>query len=217
MENKNNFAVRLLECRKAARMSQKALANVLGISDAAITMMEKGKRSPSFEVLCALADFFDVSIDYLTGNSDVEKDPPNIIPVGNLVSLPVIASVRAGYGGAAVELWEDDKETIPLSMLRGYPPEECRLFRVKGDSMYPRIIDGDLIVVHMQASVDSGDIAVIIYNGDEATIKRVIYVPGEDWMELIPTNPEYPVKRVEGADLEECRVYGKVIGLWGNL
>lgn len=70
MNYKNNFSERLLECRKSVGMSQKALADVLGISDAAVTMMEKSKRSPSFEVLCALADYFDVSLDYLVGRSD---------------------------------------------------------------------------------------------------------------------------------------------------
>lgn len=73
MNYKNNFSERLLECRKSVGMSQKALADVLGISDAAVTMMEKSKRSPSFEVLCALADYFNVSLDYLVGRSDDPK------------------------------------------------------------------------------------------------------------------------------------------------
>jgi transcriptional regulator with XRE-family HTH domain len=51
-------------------LSQKALAEILGVSDAAVTMMEKGKRLPSFEILCQLADYFNVSIDYLVGRSD---------------------------------------------------------------------------------------------------------------------------------------------------
>ena len=70
MNYKNNFATCLLNCRKAAGMSQKALAEILGVSDAAVNMMEKAKRSPSFEVLCALAAYFDVSIDYLVGRTD---------------------------------------------------------------------------------------------------------------------------------------------------
>lgn len=67
------FSARLLHCRKKSGMSQKALADVLGLSDAAVTMLEKAKRSPSFEVLCTLADFFDVSLDYLVGRSDVPE------------------------------------------------------------------------------------------------------------------------------------------------
>lgn len=64
------FPERLLSLRKNKGVSQKALASEFGISDAAITMMEKGKRLPSFEILCALADYFDVSLDYLVGRSD---------------------------------------------------------------------------------------------------------------------------------------------------
>ncbi len=73
MNYKNIFSDRLLDCRKSVGISQKALANVLGVSDAAVTMMEKGKRSPSFEVLIALADYFNVSLDYLVGRSDVKE------------------------------------------------------------------------------------------------------------------------------------------------
>ena len=98
-------------------------------------------------------------------------------------------------------------------MLHGYPPEECVLFKVKGNSMYPKILDGDKIVVHEQISVDPGDTAIVVYNNDEGTVKKVNYVYGEDWLELIPTNPEYPTKRIEGAELEKCHVFGKVIGL----
>lgn len=70
MNYKNIFSSRLLALRKDSGLSQKALSDVLDLSDAAITMMEKGRRAPSFEVLCAIADYFDVSLDYLVGRSD---------------------------------------------------------------------------------------------------------------------------------------------------
>lgn len=73
MEAKNNFSTRLKELRLSKDLSQKALANAVGVSDAAITMLEKGKRYPSFEVLCFLADYFCVSLDYLCGRSDDPK------------------------------------------------------------------------------------------------------------------------------------------------
>lgn len=53
----------------------------------------------------------------------------------------------------------------------------------------------------------------VLYNGDEATVKKVHYVYGEDWLELIPINPEYETKRIEKHDLENCRVLGKVVKL----
>ena len=73
MDYKNYFANRLLSCRQSKNVSQKKLAEIIGVTDAAINMLEKSKRSPSFEVLCALADFFDVSLDYLVGRSDDPK------------------------------------------------------------------------------------------------------------------------------------------------
>lgn len=64
------FAERLLSLRKRANVSQRALAKDLELSSPAITYMETAQRSPSFEVLCKIADFFDVSLDYLVGRSD---------------------------------------------------------------------------------------------------------------------------------------------------
>ena len=64
------FSERLLACRVRKGLSQKALADIVGLTDAAVTMMEKSRRAPSFDTLCALADYFDVSLDYLVGRSD---------------------------------------------------------------------------------------------------------------------------------------------------
>lgn len=83
--------------------------------------------------------------------------------------------------------------------------------------MYPKILDGDLVLVQRCSSVDSGSIAVIMYNGDEATVKKVKYVSGEDWFEMIPFNPEYQTKRIEGSEIKDCRVLGKVVKLIRNV
>lgn len=64
------FSSRLLACRTASGLSQKALGDIIGLSDAAVTMLEKGRRMPSIEVLVAIADYFSVSLDYLVGRSD---------------------------------------------------------------------------------------------------------------------------------------------------
>lgn len=70
MEYRKNFSERLSFLRKENKLSLMALGEALSVSDEAVRLMEKGKRSPSFEVLCALADYFDVSLDYLVGRSD---------------------------------------------------------------------------------------------------------------------------------------------------
>lgn len=73
MNYRGNFSNNLLSLRKSRNISMKELGDIIGISDEAIRLMEKSKRSPSFEVLCKLADYFDVSLDYLVGRSDEPK------------------------------------------------------------------------------------------------------------------------------------------------
>lgn len=70
MSYRNIFSQRLAELRKQYGLSLAALGNTLSVTDEAIRLLEKAKRSPSFEILCALADYFDVSLDYLVGRSD---------------------------------------------------------------------------------------------------------------------------------------------------
>lgn len=199
---------------KAMQDSQKtlyALSKETGISSGQLHDYKIGRRIPKLQTCEKIAKSLNVSVDYLF---DRKEQPPINQLFGDIVTLRVISSVRAGYDGEIIKDWNDEKDSVPLSMLHGYPPEECCLLIVKGDSMYPKILDGDKIIIHIQPSVDSGDTAVVVYNGNEGTVKKVKYVTGEDWVELIPANPEYPVKRIEGENLTECIVFGKVIGLY---
>lgn len=70
MDFRKNFSEQLSSLRKDRGISLIALGEHLGITDEAVRLLEKGKRSPSFEVLCALAEYFNVSLDYLVGRSD---------------------------------------------------------------------------------------------------------------------------------------------------
>ena len=70
MDFRKSFSERLCALRKEYNYSLSALGGKLGITDEAVRLLEKGKRSPSFEVLCALAELFSVSLDYLVGRSD---------------------------------------------------------------------------------------------------------------------------------------------------
>lgn len=70
MNYRTIFADRLLSLRKSANISQRTLAKELDLTNPAITYLETAQRSPSFEVLCSLADYFDCSVDYLLGRTD---------------------------------------------------------------------------------------------------------------------------------------------------
>jgi len=99
---------------------------------------------------------------------------------------------------------------IPRSLLRGYPEDECSVLRVKGSSMYPKMIEGDVVIIHIQDTVESGECAVVL-NGDEGTIKTVRYNEQHRWIDLIPANPEYETKRIQGRESERVHIFGKVL------
>jgi len=191
----------------------------MGLSRSIAAKWKNTQTKPSADVLPKIADYFGVSTDYLLGTEQRKtalKDGSNVeILDERLVRFPIIGSISAGYGGLAVEEYTGDYSLIPLSDLRG-APDDYFVLRVSGDSMYPRLLDGDRVFVHKASTVENGKIAVVLFNGDEATVKKVNYNNGK-FIELIPYNPEYKVKRIEGADLEQCHIVGEVIQLIRSL
>jgi repressor LexA len=97
---------------------------------------------------------------------------------------------------------------LPLYFTSRAEAEETICIIVRGDSMFPKIEDGDLIQVHKQSSVDSGQVGVVLIDGEEAFVKKVVY--GETWIELHSFNPMYKTMRFNGADVQRIRVLGVV-------
>lgn len=127
----------------------------------------------------------------------------------DVVTFPVIGEIAAGYDEIAVEDWSGDTVDIPTSYLNGRKKEDFFVLSVHGDSMYPMYLNGDKVLILKQNTLNnSGDVGAILYEGECATLKKVEYVKGEDWLRLVPINPEYQPKLIEGADLEQCRVIG---------
>ena len=80
---------------------------------------------------------------------------------------------------------------------------------VAGASMAPMLQPGDMILVKSMTSIDSGNLGVVMIDGEEGVVKKVVY--GPDWIELRSFNPYYPTRRFEGENLLAIRVVGKVI------
>ncbi len=200
------FSETLKELRKREELTQEELANKLEISKSAISMYENGNRTPDFETLEMFADFFNVNLSYLIGENNKLLSPEI---TSDTVTFPVIGSIAAGYDEIAIEDWSGETVEIPVTYLKGRKKEEYFVLSVHGDSMYPLYMNGDKVLILKQSSLNqSGDIGAILYDGDNATLKKVEYVKGEDWLRLIPINPEYKPKTIEGVDLEQCRVLG---------
>lgn len=190
--------------RKAKGLKQKELAEMVGLSESAISQLESGKRFPSYETLLKIAEALDCeSSDLLSSRSN----RPFI--ADQFVSFPIIGEVAAHYDHFAEEDWTNGQIDVPLSWLKGKPQSEFFVLRVSGDSMYPAYQDGDLVLVLKQSTMDhSGQIGVVMFDDDKGTLKRVEYVNGENWMKLIPINPQFPPIMIRDERLEHCRILG---------
>ena len=206
----------LRNLRKSKGLSMKELGRVIGVAESTISLYENNKRQPDNATLSALADFFGVSIDYLLGRNET-KNPPNVFDVDGIVCFEEIGTICAGFNGSLNETFTGEIVELPLSMISGGHKEEYFVLRVQGNSMYPRILEGDRILCKRCSSVDSGSFAVVLYDGECATVKKVNYVNGENWIELMPINPDYEPKRISGNDLQQCRILGKVVKLIRDL
>lgn len=205
-----DFATRIKELRKSQNMKQSDLAAALNLEPSSISRWENGYNYPNQNILAMLCEFFGVSLDYLVGATD---DPSNAFTPSGVAVFSVIGSVRAGYDGAVEELDSGEKITVPEDMLLGRPASDFFVLRVRGNSMYPKILDGDNVLVLRTDSVDSGSVAVIMYNGDEATLKKVVYAQGEEWVDLVPYNPEYETRRIFANEFTQVRVLGRAVRL----
>ena len=154
--------------------------------------------------------------NYILGKEEIKK-AANVYDVDGLISFEEIGTICAGFNGSINETPTGEIVEIPLSMIKGGRKEDYFILRVQGNSMHPRILEGDRILCKRCSSVDNGSFAVVLYDGECATVKKVHYENGQNWLDLIPINPEYAPKRIEGADLEQCRILGKVIKLIRDL
>ncbi len=193
------FKDRLKELRRAAGLSQAQLSARVGVSQQAVGKWENGKSSPDPDTLTALAKLLGVSTDDLLGKAPA---PSFSLPYAQ-TGIPVVGTVRAGYGALA---YEEDYGTELASVK---DPSSYFYLVVKGDSMEPRIQEGDLALVHKQPTLDSGDLGVLIYGEGEGTLKR--YLVRGSSVVLQPFNPDYEELVLSGEELEHLHVVGKVV------
>mgnify|MGYP001241623771 CR=1 FL=1 len=200
------FSDNLKSVREKSGISQAALAKVLNVSQGTIGNWETGKRTPDAEMLKTISKYFRITVDELIGNDREISNIRDVIPQDKVHMIPVYATVSAGFGAYAEDNIIDH---LPMIIDNPYDVADTIGIRVKGDSMYPKIEDGDIIIVRKQESVDSGSVAVLLLDGEEGLVKKVEY--GKDWIELHSFNPEYKTRRFEGADVLRLRVVGKVL------
>lgn len=191
----------LKAARQAKHMTQTDVANYIGLTQGAYSNWERGETKIDGVQLSRLAELFEVSVDYLLGKTD--------IPGNKYIRIPVLGRVAAGIPIDAIEEvidWED------ISAEAAGDGEYFGL-QIKGHSMEPKISDGDVVIVRRQPDVDSGDIAVVLVNGDDATVKRIKKSP--QGVTLIPSNPAYEPMYYSNKEIESLpvQILGRVVEL----
>ena len=197
---------RIKKRRKELGLSAETVAERLGVSPATIYRYEKKdiKKFPSY-ILEPLAEVLHTTPMYLLG---IEENSEN----KNKHLVPVLGTVRAGLPIEAVETIIDYEEISEDMAKQG----EFFALQIKGDSMEPRICEGDVVIVRKQSDVDSGDTAIVLVNGEEATIKKIQKFDGG--INLIPGNPSYDVRTYTNEQIESLpvQILGKVVELRGK-
>lgn len=169
-----------------------------------------GKVEPRQSKLYILGQALKVNEAWLMGY-DVPMHQKGIVEPNSSsqIKVPVLGTVRAGLPMEAVENILDYEEISEDMARQG----DYFALQIKGDSMEPRIKEGDVVIVRKQPDVESGEVAIVLVNGDEATIKKVQKFNGG--INLVPSNPAYEVKTYSNDDIESLPVsiIGKVVEL----
>lgn len=191
---------RIKSLRQKKGLSQQELAKLLFVNQTAVSQWERGVTNPSTDTAIALASLFDVSVDYLLGrNVDV--------PLRIKRTVPVLGTIPAGV---PVEAIEDILDYEDLSPEEANDSHEYFGLRIRGRSMMPEYLDGDTIIVRRQDTAETGDDAVVMVNGDDATFKRIQRSLGG--VTLVPLNTaEFTPAFYTNAEIESLPV--RILGV----
>ncbi len=167
--------MRLKELRKQNDIKQSTLAQFLGVNQATVSSWENGTRQIGTYDAQKLADYFNVSVDYLLGRTNNDGLPKyaNVYPLDDHVKIPALGIIRGGQPicteqGEYEQVWADKK----------FGDGKHFMLKVQGDSMSPTIPNGAWAVIEQTDVAESGKIVAFALDGEYATLKR--YYPQED-------------------------------------
>ena len=199
--------------REQLGLSQEELAKALGYkSRSSINKIELGLQKLTQSKIASIAEALQTTPDYIMGWDDAISRAFNVVPMGKQGMRPIYGSISAGLG----EFVEGDNEILGWEPVEEkFATDEYFYLRVKGDSMSPKIEDGDLLLIRRQTSVDSGDIGAFLVDGEDGYVKRVKY--DTDYITFISLNPDYEPITFVGSEVQRVLVVGKVIKIVKNL
>jgi len=199
---------RIRQLRIEKDMTQEMLGEKIGVKKAAIYKYENGlvvnlKR----DIIEKLANVLEVSPSYLMGLDDIKDVPQGFQPVPSMKKIPRVGRIACGTPIIAEENVEE-YDSVPEHWKADFT-----LICV-GDSMAPKIQDGDLVAIKQQETVENGQIAAVLID-NEATLKRVYVYP--DKLILRPENPNYEPIVIMNGESSNIRIEGRAVGFCRGL
>ncbi len=187
-------------------VTQTELCNTLGFKMPTFSDWVNAKTYPRIDKIELMANYFGIS------KSDLVEEQSKKTAYSKGVSINVLGRVAAGIPIDAIEDIIDTEEITEKMAKSG----EFFGLQIHGDSMEPRMCEGDVVIVRKQDDAESGDIVIAMINGDDATCKRLRKY--RDGIELISNNPSYDPMFFNNEDIEKkpVKIIGKVVELRGK-
>lgn len=214
MNNKEIFSKNLKYYLSKSNMTQTELAKLLNYPEMTVSNWINAKTYPRIDKIEKMANFFGVTKADLVEDNSIDNNINYISRLSNTVKIPIYGTIIAGIPAHK----EDNIDGwVEISQSRAKSGDYFAL-RVTGNSMNPNFIENDIIIVRKQLDVDSGELAIITVNGDEATFKKI--VKSENGVTLVPLNVTdyspifYSNEQIESLPI---KIIGKVIELRRSL
>lgn len=189
--------------KKQMRLNNKSQADLskdLNLPFTTISNWYRGIRYPRPDKMQLLADYFGIRMEELISNSINNSG----------IKIPILGTVIAGIPVTAVEDIIGYEEINEKMTRCG----DYFALEIKGDSMEPKMSKGDIVIVKQQNTVENGQIAIVLVNGDEATVKKVRF--RDNGIELIAFNSYvYEPHFYSAKEIDELpvKIIGRVVEL----
>lgn len=199
-----SFYDRYSELCKRIGKDETPVAIEMGFSNATSSYWKKSGCMPSKKTVKIVADYFGVSVDYFR---EIKNEVGEVVDSKYRRIVPIYESVSAGLGINAEDYVIG---YTPATIRSDKEASETIAIKVKGDSMYPRIMDGDIILVHKQPTAENKETAVVRID-DSYVVKQ--FIKESDRIVLHSHNPEYMDREFVGEDMNRVEIIGVVTSL----
>ncbi len=213
-EHKPIISSRIKSLRKEYGYTQEQLASILGLNaKSSIANYENGANSPSDEIKKKMSELFDCTIDYLIGLSDIRKPNSTSLPLHSQMQeqyymCPVYstATLTCNLADACIE----GRIPVNSTLFNLVCPEEYFFLHITEESMNKLIKSGSYALIHRQDKVENGEIAVLLINQTESTLKRFTKKGDLTILEPLSNNDDFQLQIYDKTT--SIQVLGKYVG-----